>query len=208
MTDACCTENKKLEVLRQLFASATHDASAAMCRWTDGLITLTLDEVREIPLEEVSSELDVGDELLTVLTMLVISLEGELGGVMVLAFDEANGRRLAATLLGSPPSENPEWSELEKSALAETGNILGCAYMNALTRLTDTNLVPSPPDFIQDYGASVLQQALMAQAVSHDKLLICRTGFHHEGGKLDWRVFFVPTEAMQTKMENTVHYAE
>ena len=34
--------------LHQLFASATHDASAAMCRWTDGLITLTLDEVREI----------------------------------------------------------------------------------------------------------------------------------------------------------------
>jgi chemotaxis protein CheC len=205
MTNACCTENLRLDVLRQLFSSATHDASAAMCRWTDGLITLTLDDVREIPLEDISAELGVGDELLTVLTMLVISLEGELGGVMVLAFDETNGRKLAASLLGSQPGDSPQWSELEKSALAETGNILGCAYMNALSRLTDTSLMPSPPDFIQDYGASVLQQALMAQAVSCDKLLICRTGFHYEGEKLDWRVFFVPTEAMQTKMENTVH---
>ena len=205
MTDVCCIDDRRLEVLRQLFASATHDASAAMCRWTDGLITLTLDDVREIPLEEVSAELDIGDELLTVLTMLVISLGGDLGGVMVLTFDEENGRKLAATLLGEEPSTDPQWSELEKSALSETGNILGCAYLNALTRLTDTNLIPAPPDFIQDYGASVLQQALMAQAVSRDKLLVCRTGFHHEGQKLDWRVFFVPTEAMQTKMENAVH---
>ena len=40
-------------------------------------------------------------------------------------------------------ARTPEWSELEKSALTETGNILGCAYVNALTRLIGTDLVPS-----------------------------------------------------------------
>ena len=40
-----------------------------MCRWTNGLITLTLDEVREIPLEDVCAELDLGDELLTMVVL-------------------------------------------------------------------------------------------------------------------------------------------
>jgi chemotaxis protein CheC len=204
MPDASCTENSKLDVLHQLFASATHDASAAMCRWTDGLITLTLDEVREIPLEDVCGELNLGDDLLT---MVVLSLEGEVGGEMILTFDEENGRQLAASLLGNRCQASSEWSELEKSALTETGNILGCAYMNALTRLIDQELVPSAPYFIQDYGASVLQQALMAQAMTSDRVLICRTGFHREGEELNWRVLFVPTEAMRKSMERALHSA-
>ena len=133
MSDIRCPETPELEVLHQLFASATHDASAAMCRWTDGLITLTLDEVREIPLEDVCTQLNLGDELLI---MVVLSLQGEVGGEMILTFDEQNGRQLAASLLGRPSSQDPEWNDLEKSALTETGYILGCAYMNAITRLT------------------------------------------------------------------------
>ena len=49
MTELRSLQEPDLVVLHQLFAAATHDASAAMCRWTNGLITLTLDEVREIP---------------------------------------------------------------------------------------------------------------------------------------------------------------
>lgn len=202
MTQPAMARNSRMELLHQLLASATHDASAAMCRWTDGLITLSLDEVREIPLEDVCAELNLGDELLT---MVVLSLEGEIGGEMILTFDDENGRQLAASLLKRPVNDGFEWSDLEKSALTETGNILGCAYMNALTRLINTELVPTAPYFIQDYGASVLQQAILAQAMTTDRVMICRTGFHREGEDLNWRVFFVPTEAMRRAMEDAFH---
>lgn len=195
-------ETPDLRVLHGLLASAIHDASATMCRWTDGLISLSLDEVREIPLEDVSAELDLGDDLLT---MVVLSLEGEIGGEMILTFDEVNGRQLAGSLLGRPVNSDPEWSDLEKSALTETGNILACAYMNALTRLIGVDLVPSAPYFIQDYGASVLQQALLPQAMTCDHVLVCRTGFHRHGEDLNWRVLFVPTHALRSAMEQALH---
>ncbi len=201
MSQVRTPENVDLEVLHQLFASATHDASAAMCRWTNGLITMTLDEVRELPLEEVCEEFDFGSELLT---MVVLSLEGDVGGDMILTFDDENGRSLAASLLGREVETCEQWTELEQSALNETGNILGCAYMNALTRLISVELVPTPPYFIQDYGASVLQQALMAQAMTCEKVLICRTRFHREGEELNWNVFFVPTDAMRSAMEEAL----
>ena len=115
--------------LHELFASATHDASAAMCRWTDGIITVALDKVREVSLEEAAAALALGDEPLT---MVVMTVEGELGGSIVLIFDDVNGRQLAAALLGRPADTDSPWSELEQSALMETGNILGCAYVGAL----------------------------------------------------------------------------
>ena len=68
----------------------------------------------------------------SLLTMVVLSLEGKIGGEMILTFDNENGRHLAASLLRRPVGDDPQWSDLEKSALTETGNILGCAYMNAI----------------------------------------------------------------------------
>jgi len=90
---------------------------------------------------------------------------------------------------------------MEKSALTETGNILGCAYMNAVARLINQDLVPSAPYFVHDFAASVIQQALISQAITSDKALICRTGFHREGEQLDWWVMFLPTQEMQQAME-------
>jgi chemotaxis protein CheC len=196
--------DQRLEGLRELFSSATHDASAAMCRWTDGLIGVTLDDVREIPLEEVGIELQIGDELLT---MVVLTLQGDLGGNLILVFDDLNGRQLAASLLGREMETTPEWSELEKSALTETGNILGCAYVNALTRLIGRDLIPSAPYFLQDFGISILEQAVMAQAMTSDTLLLCNIGFRRRDEALDWRVVFVPTHAMREAMERSLHAA-
>jgi chemotaxis protein CheC len=202
MNQGFSSDEQRLAELRELFSSATHDASAAMCRWTNGLITVALDDVREIAMEEISNELEIGDDLLT---MVVLTLEGELGGTLILVFDEVNGRQLVASLLGQPAQTDEEWSELEQSALTETGNILGCAYVNALTRLLGQNLVPSPPYFLQDFGGSVLEQAVMAQAMTSDKVLLCNIGFHRQDKELDWQFVFVPTLQMQQAMEHSLH---
>lgn len=192
---------RHLERLQQLFATATAEASAAMCRWTNGQIKLSLDEVREIPLEEVADTLGFGDERLT---MVVLTSEGQFGGTMVLAFDEENGRKLAASLLGRPREQTDRWTDLEQSALNETGNILSCAYMNALTRLVDAQLVPSPPMFLQDFGASVLQQALVPQAGEVDEVVIFRTEFQRAGQQLQWSMLFVPSLDLRKSLMNAL----
>ena len=201
MTPTTVQSGSRLLVLQELLGGATHEASTAMSRWTNGLISLSLDEVLEVPLDEVHEHISLGDDLLT---MVVLHVEGDVGGQFLLAFDDANGRQLAACLLGREPSTDGEWTELEKSALNETGNILGCAYMNALTRLIGVELVPSPPFFVQDFGASVLDQALAMQAMTCDQALICRTGFRRQDQDLNWHVFFTPTQPMRDLMERAI----
>jgi chemotaxis protein CheC len=121
---------------------------------------------------------------------------------MILTFDAENGRQLAASLLEREVETAAEWTDLEKSALQETGNILGCAYLNTLTHFMGVDLIPSPPHFLQDYGACVLEQALMAQAMNSNCALICRTRFRQADKELNWNVIFIPTLAMRIVMEN------
>lgn len=184
----------QLQVLQKVLGAATDEASQAMSVWTGGKISLTLDCIREIPLEMVTQEFDLGMDLMT---MVVLTIDGEIGGTMILTFDEENGRRLAATLFKQDVSTDPEWSELERSALNETGNILGCAYFNAIARLVGCEFVPSPPMFLQDYGVCVLEQALMQQAHEMTDVLICQTTFLQGSEKLNWNILFVPDPKMR-----------
>jgi chemotaxis protein CheC len=199
------TADTALRILHHVLSTATNHASTAMCRWVGGIITLTLDDVVEVPLEEVLPRLNVGEEMVTAV---VLTLEGSEGGTLILMFDEENGRQLAASLAQRPVCTEPEWTDIEVSALNETGNILGCAYMNALTKLVDVELVPSPPYFLCDYGASVIEQALMAQAISMDKVLICNTTFHRGDQDLNWNVIFVPSDRLRAKLEAAVELVD
>lgn len=191
------TPTLDLALLGEFFSAATHHASVAMCQWTNGRVAMSLDEVREAAVEEASTELDVGEELLT---MVVLGVQGDLGGQLILAFDDENGRQLAASLLGREVSNSPEWSELDQSAVMETGNILASAYLNELTRLTCRKLVPTAPYFVQDFGASVLTQVLAAQAIVTERVLVCRTRFEFNQQHVNWSLFFVPSDELLQAM--------
>ncbi len=65
-------------------------------------------------------------------------------------------------------------------------------------------LLPSPPYFLQDYGQSVLQQALVAQAAACDEVLLCRTVFHRQQTSLNWHLLFIPAAALREAMENAL----
>lgn len=185
----------RLQVLHGILSEATDEASAAMRTWTGGSISLSLDCVRELPLEQVTEEFGMGMEMLT---MVVLTIGGEVGGTFILTFDEENGRRLAASLLKQDVSNDIAWSELEESALKETGNILGCAYFNRIARLVGGEFVPSPPTFLQDYGICVLEQALMEQLQESSDVLICQTTFMQGRERLNWNILFVPHTHMQS----------
>jgi chemotaxis protein CheC len=183
----------RAEYLQTIFATATREASAAMCRWTLSKVSMQLESVNVVPIECVSDEYGLGGEPLA---LVVLSLDGGMGD-FILAFGTHSARELAASLLHREPNQNGVWSELEKSALKETGNILGCAYTSAIARLIDADLIPSPPTFLEDYAASVLEQSLSTQAMICDDLMICRTRFEIDGKALDWNVFFIASAELR-----------
>lgn len=188
-------------LLGPLFAFATRQASIAMGRWTGGRVRLSMDECQEVSLDEAASQLGIGGELSA---MVVLGIDGDHDGQFVLLFDDQDGRRLAAGLLGREADPGGDWTAVEESAAMETGNILASAYLNALTRLVGSQLMPSPPSFVRDYGVSVLQQALMMQALASDRVLVCRTRFECDRKHVHWNVFFLPGDALRIAMQRAV----
>ncbi len=184
----------QLEHIESALHGGSEHASKQLAKWLDRASVIQLDALRYFPLAEATELLANGDEPICFCAM---AMQGQIGGQMILAFDDSSGLELADMVLGQPAGTTTEWSELAMSAVLETTNIVCCAYLNALTeRLggehSDLSLVPEPPEFSRDYAQSLMQFALMDQALEYDRVILAETQFNIEGQPVHWNLLFVP----------------
>ena len=183
-------ESPRQVAWERVFGPAIQAASHAMSVWTQGRVTLSLDEVRELPLVELGSAVESAQDTATVVVLGVI---GEVSGQFLVTVDDEGAAALAALLLNRPPRPFADWGEIERSALMETGNILGSAYLSALTKMTGLRLFPTPPEMLRDYLVCILEHAAMMQAMESDYVLLARTCFRHQNECVNWNMLFVPS---------------
>jgi len=177
---------------------AADEASASLSKWLGRPTRIVVREVTALPLDRAVTMLGAGDAVLCVCGMHVA---GALPGVLALATDDASGLALADLLLGRSCGTSTEWGEIERSAAAETTNIIGCAYLNAVAADSGASdetppLVPSPPWFVRDFPEAVMGGIVMTQAAA-DAVFLTRTAFDIEDTAIRCSLVFVP----QTPLE-------
>ena len=190
-------------VLTAVFERGAADASLALSKWLDQDVRLTVGGVDEVEMAEATDLLGPPEQLVASCAM---ELSGRLTGRLLLVFEDRSGLALADLLLRQPVGTATTWGELEVSAAMETANIVGCAYLNSLAAhlpLTDdgdgdsgsraATLLPSPPTFRHEFAGSLLEFALMEQAIRLDRLLLARTRFESDRMELNWSLLLVPS---------------
>lgn len=180
--------------LRAIFERGAEGASSALSRWLGTPVRLSVSGIEQADLSEAAEALGPPETLVAACAM---GLTGPLGGSILLAFEDRAGLALADLLLKRPIGTAVEWGELERSAAMETTNIVGCAYLNAMAAQLPTageELTPTPPNFLREFAGSLLQFALMEQAMEFDQVLLARAAF--DSGRsdlnLNWTLLLIP----------------
>jgi chemotaxis protein CheC len=191
-----------------IFEQGAESASQALSKWLGQEVRLTISEVEQV-------ELTVAAEILgppeTLVAACAMGITGPLGGQILLVFEDRSGLALADLLLNQPFGTATSWGELERSAAQETTNIVGCAYLNALAAhlpsgmariASDGNdatdeLVPTPPSFFHEFAGSLLEFALMEQALELEQVLLVQSAFtsRRQDLNLKWTLLFIPDRA-------------
>jgi chemotaxis protein CheC len=187
-------------LLRMIFDRGAESASQALSKWLGQEVHLAISEVELVELARASELLGPEESLVAACTM---GLTGRLTGLILLVFEDRSGLALADLLLQQPVGTSTTWDELEQSAAKETTNIVGCAYVNALaahlpgteTKAGANELIPTPPTFVREFAGSLLEFALMEQALELDQILLIHTEFAagRQGLSLNWTLLFVPS---------------
>ena len=184
----------QLTSLQASLHQGSASASETLAKWIGKPAVIEIDSLEQLPLEDATGTLADGDQPICYCSM---TIQGVFTCEMILVFDDASGLALADMLLEQPRGTTQSWTELATSAALETTNILCCAYLNSLSeRFSDvqssTELVPQPPRFNREFAESLMQFALMSQAMEFDNVILAKTRFTIDKTPVNWTLLFVP----------------
>lgn len=122
---------------------------------------------------------------------ITMDMQGSLTGQTLLALPVATAARLAGLMLRrSHPDEVEGFDALEESALREAGNILGGAYMTALSEFLTMRLMPSPPQLTIATASELIRECASKRG-SDDSVCCVETEFRFQEIGEAFRGFFL-----------------
>lgn len=132
----------RMDALKEVANIGAGHAATALSLMTGARIMIEVPTINVAPLEELIPGIaEEGSQVVSVL----MDMHGSLRGHTLLALPLTTGRRLADLMLRRERRAGGSLDLLEESALKEAGNILGGAYMTALSEFLGMTLLPSPP---------------------------------------------------------------
>jgi chemotaxis protein CheC len=132
-----------------------------------------------------------------------VKLEGPLTGDLLLALPEPDAEGLAR-MLGFPPADGG-WEGMAKSALMESGNIVGSAFVSAVGTMVGEKLLLSVPTFARGSG-----RACVERLVDHAGSVALATRFTcgEPGAGLEGLILVMPEPQRIAKLLSHLHLVE
>jgi chemotaxis protein CheC len=178
MEDVRDLKESQLDAMREVANIGAGHAATALSQMTNRTIMITVPRVNVRPLEEACEVVGSPDDVVAAVLM---HMMGDLTGRTLLLFPERAARTLCDFLLRRELGTTTSFGAMEQSALKEAGNILGSAYLNALSDFMGMMLVPSIPSLVIDLSGAILTSAHLNFGHDRDYAFCVETSFRVAG---------------------------
>ena len=132
----------RLDALREVANIGAGHAATALSTLTGGRIMISVPTIRfVVPDDDARRACFPGEKVAVVM----MDISGSMTGRTAFILPADGSLRLAERMLGKQRGSVTQIGELEKSAVSEAGNIIGGAYLTALSEFLGMRLLPSPP---------------------------------------------------------------
>lgn len=160
--------------LAEILQAALRNSAEGLSQMVGKQITIETPCIEAVPIGEVPHQVG-GPE--TEMVGIYLLIEGDLPGQVILMFPLSEALHLVDLLMDLPSGTTTEFGELERSALAETGNITASFFINEVARQTQTSSRPSPPAVIIDMLGAILNIIASPIAMVSEEMVIVETTF-------------------------------
>ncbi|MEZ4458005.1 MAG: chemotaxis protein CheC [Gemmatimonadales bacterium] len=206
MVDAQKLTEVERDALREIANIGAGHAATALSQMTGRKIMINVPEVTVKRLEEAAELLGEAD---TVVAAVLMHMMGDLTGRTLLVLPETSARGLCNILLRKT-EPGPGFTEMQRSTVMETGNILCSAYLNALSDFMGMMLVPSVPALVVDLAGAVLTTAYLNFGHARDYVICVETAFRIAGSDevVNGQFILMPDVASLQAIFDAIHLAK
>lgn len=179
----------QLDALRELGSVGAGHAATSLSQLVDHPIDISVPVIELLPVTEVP-EVFGGPERLVAAAY--SRLSGDLGGCILFVAPEESARALADHLHNREPGATLSFGRTEEQLFLNTARAMSGAYLAAVSRMADMDVLASEPQFALDMAGAILQIAVVRVGMRADKAILVRTQFQGEGTVMDAALFFMP----------------
>ncbi|MDA8235791.1 MAG: hypothetical protein M0Z31_13525 [Clostridia bacterium] len=163
-----------IETLKQLVNQALEQSGRVFSEMVGNQITIKAPVIEVIPLKNVA---DITGGPGTVGTGIYEAVTGNVGGHLLLFFNQESAGHLVDMILEKPMGTTAELDEMDISALSELGNVTGSFFLNAVSDRSCMEIYPSTPVVVTDMIGAILSAILAELSTTGDSALIIKTEF-------------------------------
>ena len=189
----------RLDLLKELGNIGMGNALSSLSEMLkDEKIQMEVPEVRLVSLGELVEEISslVDDEV----AGLYINVEEEIKLYLVLLFPMDNVLDLVNVLSNEIEEEK---DALGIQALSEAGNVISAGYLNALSFMMDTVLMPQPPGIFIDLPETVMSSILAESRIYEDTVIYIKTSLSTKETQIEGYLSVIPGRNAFRKIYNT-----
>ena len=94
--------------------------------------------------------------------------------------------------------------ELKNSTIKELVNILVSSFLNAISKIVESNLISSVPIFITDMFGAILSSVYIESGQYDENIMIIKNEFLYLGERIESSLYLVPKPGVLEKLFNKI----
>ncbi|HSO27514.1 MAG TPA: chemotaxis protein CheC [Anaerolineales bacterium] len=162
------------EQLLSVAQAGMHNAARGFSHMVNATLTVTDPVVTAVPLTSLQTILG-GPENEAV--GIYLRAEGELAGQFMMVVPLDKSLELVDLIMDLPPGTTQALGALERSALAELGNLTGSFFLNAAAAISGLAARPSPPAVVVDMLGAILDILMLTWDGVTESILMVQATF-------------------------------
>lgn len=190
----------QLDALREIGNIGSGNAATALSSMLERSVSINVPTIRVLDYNAVVDSLG-GPE--TILLGILLSLKGDVSGMMMFLLNKEFSHNVLDSLLGEEFSALNELDDMGESAILEVGNIMAASYVNAIASLTGLTIDLSVPNMCFDMAGAMLSVPAIYYANISDKIILIEDEFGHVNKDMSSHILMIPeVESLQKIMES------
>jgi len=180
-------DDNMLDVLKELANIGMGNAVTSLSQMLgEEKINMDVPIATLIPLQDVPDFLG-GGEVAVAGVYIEATGDVNLTVLFVLSLDSASN--LITSLI---PGTEGELDEMGVSVLIEVGNILTASYLNAVSMMTDLQLLPSPPQIAVDMSGAIISTVMAEAHLIDDEVVLLQTTLNTMESRIGGNILILP----------------
>ena len=184
-------DSVQFDVLREIGNIGAGNATTALSQMINTKVDMQVPKVELLGFQELP---DIVGGAEKIVVGILVNLEGDVDGMMMFMVDKVCAHNLVDILMGkTPTNDDSDFDEISLSALQEIGNIIGGAYLNSLSSLTNLVITESIPYLSVDMAGAILSVPAIEFGKIGDKALLIQSRFLDDDMSVDGFFILIPT---------------